>query len=88
MRRKAPSVGFADIPASLRDLSLDAPAALRQARTAWLSEHGLTLVDYFGWLRSRRLAARLRPPSRRKFMSPEQLAALDAEREREGEPPW
>jgi hypothetical protein len=76
------------MPASLRDLPMDVPAALKQARASWLAEQGLTLVDYFAWLCHHRLAARLRPPSRRKLMDAEELARLDAELEREGEPTW
>ena len=87
MRRKAPKVGFADLPPSLRDLSLDAPAALKEARAAWLQRHGLAFADFLAWKRSRDPLAKLRPPSRRKFMSPKQLAEFDARREqRRGTP--
>lgn len=60
----------------------------KQKRGDWLERHGLTLVDFLAWKRAQDPFARLRLPSRRKLMSAEQLAALDAQREREGEPPW
>jgi hypothetical protein len=88
MRRRAPKVGFGDMPTALRDLPLDAPAALREARNAWLAEHGLPLCDYLAWLSAGRLVSRLRPPSRRRSMSPKELAEFDARREQEGEPRW
>jgi hypothetical protein len=88
MRRKAPQVGFADMPAALRDLPPDAPDAVKAGRADWLEEHGLTLVEYFGWLRSRNPEAVKRPPARRKLLSPKERARLDAERELEGAPLW
>jgi hypothetical protein len=85
MRRKAPKVGFSDMPELLVDAQDD---AARRERTTWLEEHGLTLVDFLAWKRSRDPLAELRPPSRRKLMRPDELAVLDALREREGPPPW
>jgi hypothetical protein len=50
MRRKAPKVGFSDMPEALRELPLD--VADEQVRAAWLGEHGLTFVDFISWRRS------------------------------------
>jgi len=88
MRRKAGRLGFADMPKHLRHVDADSPPKLRQQRDGWLEEHGLTLVDLMSWKRSRNPLAKRRPPSRRKLMRLEELAVLDAQREREGPPPW
>jgi hypothetical protein len=78
------TAGFADMPEPLRHVDADSPRELKQAREDWLEEHGLTLVDYFGWLRARRPGAALRPPTRRKWLSPRERAELDERLEREG----
>ena len=85
MRRKAPKIGFDDMPRELHSLEDDDVERLA-LRHAWLEGHGLSVVDYFAWLRSRQLGAHRRPSSRRKWMTEAQLAALDAERENEGDP--
>jgi hypothetical protein len=82
------SATFEDVPEHLRHVDADSPPKLKQARAAWLEEHGLALIDFIAWKRAQDPLAKLRPPSRRKVMSPSQLAALDAQREQEGEPPW
>ena len=48
-----------------------------------MESHNLAFVDFCAWLRDRDPQARLRPPSRRKMLSPAQRAALDEERERD-----
>ena len=84
MRRRAPRVGFSDMPKRLQRREGDSrERAARRMR--WLERHGLSVVDYFGWLRSQDPRGASRPPSRRKFMSTEELAELDARREREGD---
>jgi hypothetical protein len=89
MRRKAPRVGFDDMPPELHPPQEGRePSERLAARHVWLETNGLRLVDYLGWLRSRRLGAHRRPPSRRRWLSREQLAQLDAERERNGDPKW
>ncbi len=55
----------------------------RIQRSWWLESNGLSVVDYFGWLSAERGP---RPPARRRHLSPEQLAELDARREQE--PTW
>jgi hypothetical protein len=83
------SASFEDMPKRLRHVDADSPPKLKQARAAWLEEHSLAFVDFIAWRRAKDPLAKLRPPSRRKLMSAEQLADLDAQREREGEqPPW
>ena len=47
-------VGFEDMPEHLRHVDADSPEELVKAQAEWLEEHGLALVDYFSWLRSRR----------------------------------
>jgi hypothetical protein len=76
-------ITFRDMPEHLRHVDADSPEELKRQRADWLEEHGLSLVDYLGWLRARRPGIGLRPPSRRKLMSAEQLARMDAEIERE-----
>lgn len=87
-REKAPALTFSDMPKHLQDLSLDASPALKQEQAEWLERHNLSFLDFVEWRMSRRRSGRRGPPSRRKFMSAEQLRAFDAEREREGEPRW
>ena len=81
------TAGYADMPRRLQDVDADSPEKLKRERADWLEKHGLTLVDFLSWKQSRDPLARLGPPSRRKLMSAEQLAALDARLER-GPPPW
>jgi hypothetical protein len=76
------------MPRKVQDVGPGSPPELRQERADWLEANGLTLVDFMSWKRAQDPLAKLRPPSRRKLMSPDQLAAFDAQREREGEPPW
>ena len=45
--------------------------------------NGLTVVDYLTWKRAQAPAVEKRPPARRKLMTPEQLAELDARIEEE-----
>jgi phage-related minor tail protein len=84
MKRKASRVGFADMPEHLRHVDADSPEELKQQRDGWLAENGLALVDLQAWKRSRSPLAKSRPPSRRKWMSTEQLAELDSRLEQEG----
>ena len=72
-RIRESAVTFADVPSDLTGRAL----------TEWLSEHGLSVVDYFSWLRNRDPGAEKRPPSRRRLLTQEQAARLDAEIERE-----
>jgi len=88
VRRKTRGVTFEDMPRRLQDVGPDSPPELKRARADWLEGAGLTTVDLLAWQRSQDPAARLRPPSRRKLMTGAELAALDAELEREGGPPW
>ena len=67
------TVTFEDVPAGLTG----------QARAKWLSEHGLSVVDYFAWLRNQDPAAGKRPPARRRLLSPQARAELDARLERD-----
>jgi hypothetical protein len=85
MRRRAPRIGFGDMPKRLVEARDD---QAKREQLEWLERHGLGVVDYFGWLRSQNPRAAPRPPSRRKFMSAKELAELDARREQEGEPKW
>lgn len=73
-RMREPAVTFADVPSDLTGRAL----------TQWLEQRGLPLVDYFAWLRTQDPGAGKRPPSRRRLLTQEQAAALDAEIEREG----
>jgi hypothetical protein len=76
---------FADVPERLRHVDLNSPDSLKEERAEWLEANGLTLVDFFAWLRTQDLpGAGKRPPSRRRLLTQEQAAALDAEIEREG----
>ncbi|MDQ5875065.1 MAG: hypothetical protein M3526_06755 [Actinomycetota bacterium] len=77
-------ITFADMPEHLRHVDADSPEELKRQRTDWLEGHGLTLVDYFAWLRTQDPEAGKRPPSRRRLLTQEQAARLDAEIEREG----
>jgi hypothetical protein len=77
-REKKQAVRFEDVPAVLTG----------RAQAEWLEARGLSFVDYLDWKRDQDPLAKLRPPSRRKLMSAKQRAALDAQREREGAPPW
>lgn len=76
---------FEDMPRRLRAVGLDSSEELKRARAAWLEASGLTLIDYFAWLRDQRGP---QVPARRKQMSAEQLADLDRQREREEPPQW
>jgi hypothetical protein len=87
MRRKASRVGFVDMPTHLRHVDADSPAEIKRRRAAWLEEHGLTLVDLQAWRRAQDPRAARRPPSRRKFMRPEELAKFDEQLEKEP-PRW
>jgi hypothetical protein len=82
------SATFEDMPEHLRHVDWASTEELKRARAAWLEEHGLAFVDFIAWKRAKDPLAKLRPPSRRKLMSAEQLAAWDAQLEREGEPSW
>jgi hypothetical protein len=82
VRRKAPRVGFSDMPKRLVEARDD---QAKRERLDWLEAHGLALVDFLSWKRSQDPLAKLGPPSRRKFMPAEQLTELDARREREGD---
>ena len=73
-RIREPAVTFADVPSDLTGPD----------RAKWLSEHGLSVVDFFAWLRSQDPGAGKRPPSRRRLLTQEQAARLDDEIEREG----
>jgi hypothetical protein len=57
-------------------------------RLAWLERHNLAFIDFLSWTRAQDPAARRRPPSKRWFMSAEELAAFDAQRKQAGEPRW
>jgi hypothetical protein len=83
MRRRAPTIGFEDMPEYLLAVDVDSPPELKRARADWLEENRLTLVDLMAWRRARDPAAKLRPPARRKWLTPEQIAELDRQRERE-----
>lgn len=78
--KNEPSATFGDMPAELSGATDD---AAKRERNDWLEEHNLALVDYMSWKRERDPLSRLRPPSRRKWLSPEQQAELDREREEE-----
>lgn len=82
------TAGFEDMPEHLRHVDADSTPELKRARADWLEGAGLTTVDLLAWRRSRNPLARLRPPSRRKLMTGAELAALDAELEREGAVRW
>jgi hypothetical protein len=71
-REKKQAVKFEDVPADLTG----------RARSEWLTAHGIPLVDYLDWLRSRRPEAG--PPARRKSLTDAQRRELDEKREREG----
>lgn len=77
-RTRDPAATFADVPSDLTGRAL----------TEWLEERGLSVVDYFAWLRNQDPEAAQRPPARRKLMTQKQVAKLDAEIEREGKPLW
>jgi hypothetical protein len=76
-------VGFEDMPERLRPVDLNSPDSLKEERAEWLESNGLALVDFFAWLRTKDPKAGKRPPSRRRLLTQEQAAALDAEIERE-----
>ena len=77
-------ITFEDMPRRLQDVDADSPEEMKQARAAWLEANGLSLVDYFAWLRTQDPEAGKRPLSRRRLLTQEQAARLDAEIEREG----
>jgi hypothetical protein len=83
-----PRTSFSDMPAHLQAVDLNSPDSVKEARARWLEEHGLSFVDFCAWRRAQDPRARLRPPSRRKLMTAEQLAALDDALERTGGPQW
>lgn len=82
------SASFEDMRARLRNVGIDSPPELKQQRDDWLEEHHLSFVDFVTWKRARDPLAAQRPPSRRKFMTAEQLRELDEKLEREGPPRW
>ncbi len=84
-RKKVQRASFVDMPEELRPREGESREEVR-ARHDWLDDNGLSLVDYLGWLREQ--VPNRRPPSRQKFMTPEQLAELDARLEREGDGQW
>jgi hypothetical protein len=88
LKRKAPAVTFADMPSPLLEVGPDSSRALKEEREAWLEAHNLAAIDFFAWKRAQDPLAALRPPSRRKFLSPKEREALDDEREREGRALW
>ena len=73
---------FEDLPERLQRSEGESRQTSKE-RFAWLESHGLSLVDYFTWLRAQDPLAAMRPPARRKLMTSEQLAELDAKRELE-----
>jgi hypothetical protein len=77
---------YADLPKRLQ-WRVGESRERRAQRYWWLESRGLSVVGYLGWRRSQDPHAASRPPSRRKLMRVEELAALDAQREREP-PPW
>jgi hypothetical protein len=79
---------FEDMPQELQDVGLDSSPELKRERAGWLEANGLTMVDYMSWRRAKDPAAKLRPPSRRRHMSAEELAEFDRQREQEGDPRW
>ena len=81
-------ITFRDMPQHLRLVDADSPEELNRQRADWLEERGLALVNYFAWLRTQDPGAGKRPPSRRRLLTQEQAAALDAEIEREERPLW
>ena len=75
---------FSDMPAHLQHVDLGSPGSLEHERAKWLEEAGLSFVDFMSWRRSKNPAAALRPPARRRLLSPQERAELDARLEREG----
>jgi hypothetical protein len=88
MKRRAPRVTFKDMPAHLQHVDADSPPTLKRERESWLAQSNLSFIDSVSWRREQGPLARLRPPSRRRLMTPEQIAELDSQREREGDPRW
>ena len=90
-KRQQKLANFDDIPEELQAVDLDSPEALKDERNQWVESNGLSMVDYFTWERDQLDARRggpIRPPARRKLLTPKQRAELDAQREQEGEPEW
>jgi hypothetical protein len=85
MRRKLRGLGFTDTP---QRLVYAGDNATKRVRAAWLEQAALAFVDFCIWRRRQDPVAKLRPPSRRKFLSAAELAELDKEREREGDSRW
>ena len=85
-RRYEPKATFSDMPARLQHVDPDSPDSLKEEQAQWLEEAGLSFIGFIEWKREQNSAAKSRPPARRKLLTPEQVAALDAERAREGSP--
>ena len=86
--RDSQTAAFEDMPEHLRAVGLDSSEQLKQEQADWLEANNLTLVDFMSWKRARDPAAKLRPPSRRRWLSRQERVALDAERQREEWKPW
>ena len=82
-RRRLVSATFEDLPAELEPRERETREVMK-ARWDWLESHDLSVFDYIGWRREQLPGAALRPPGRRRQMTPDALAELDTRLEREG----
>jgi hypothetical protein len=85
--RRQKTATFEDLPKRLQPREGESRERAAQ-RWWWLERHNLSPLDYFTWRRSQDPRAARRPPSRRKWLTPAQREALDAQLEREGPPQW
>jgi hypothetical protein len=75
--RRQKSATFEDLPKRLQPREGESRERVIR-RAWWLERHGLSVVDYLGWLHAK---LGPHPPARRRSLSRKQQAELDKERE-------